>query len=63
MITDRIKEILAQCTYDVLGVKQIDQAKFADLMVKDCQQTLINNGYDDAAQCLNDVYFGLSDAP
>lgn len=32
---------------------------FAQLMVRDCIQTLINNGYDDAAQCLQDIHFGI----
>ena len=32
---------------------------FAELMVRDCIQTLINNGYDDAAQCLQDIHFGI----
>lgn len=33
----------------------------ADMLIKDCIQTLINNGYDDAAKCLHDVNFGLDD--
>ena len=32
---------------------------FAELMVRDCIRTLINNGYDDAAQCLQDIHFGI----
>jgi len=36
---------------------------FADLMIRDCVQTLVNNGYTDAAQCLHDVHFGINDAP
>jgi len=27
--------------------------------IRDCIQTLRSNGYDDAAQCLQDIYFGL----
>ena len=34
---------------------------FADIMVQDCIQTLRGNGYDDAAQCLHDVHFGITD--
>jgi hypothetical protein len=30
-----------------------------EMLIKDCIQTLINNGYDDAAQCLHDVNFGM----
>ena len=28
-------------------------------IIRDCIQTLRSNGYDDAAQCLQDIYFGL----
>lgn len=34
---------------------------FADIMVQDCIRTLRGNGYDDAAQCLHDVNFGIDD--
>ena len=34
---------------------------FAELIVKDCIRTLRGNGYDDAAQCLHDVHFGITD--
>ena len=33
--------------------------KFAELIVKDCIRTLHSNGYDDAAQCLQDTHFGI----
>lgn len=36
-------------------------AKFGELVTQDCIQSLINNGYDDAAQCLHDVHFGMDD--
>jgi hypothetical protein len=53
-----IKELMAQATYDVLGVKQIDQQLFAELIVKECMSNLHLNGYDDA---LNQVkeHFGV----
>ena len=35
------------------------ESKFAELMVQDCIRTLRSNGYDDAAKCLQDVYFGI----
>ena len=49
---------MAQATYDVLGVKQIDQQLFAELIVKECMSNLHLNGYDDA---LNQVkeHFGV----
>lgn len=57
-MNDRIKELMAQATYDVLGVKQIDQQLFAELIVKECMSNLHLNGYDDA---LNQVkeHFGV----
>jgi len=36
-----------------------DIEKFAQLNISDCIQTLINNGYDDAAKCLQDIHFGI----
>jgi hypothetical protein len=33
--------------------------KFAKSIIKDNLQTLRSNGYDDAAQCLQDINFGL----
>lgn len=35
-MNERFKELMEQSTYDVLGVKQIDQQQFAELIVKDC---------------------------
>ena len=35
--------------------------KFARLIVQDNIQTLRGNGYDDAAQCLQDIHFGIED--
>ena len=57
-MNQRIKELMAQATYDVLGVKQIDQNLFAELIVKECISNLHLNGYDDA---LNQVkeHFGV----
>jgi len=33
--------------------------KFAELIVRNNIQTLRSNGYDDAAQCLKDIHFGM----
>ena len=54
------KELMAQATYDVLGVKQIDQQLFAELIVKECMSNLHLNGYDDT---LNQVkeHFGVEE--
>jgi hypothetical protein len=35
--------------------------KFAELIVQDNIRTLRSNGYDDAAQCLQDIHFGIKD--
>ena len=42
---------------------EVYNEKFAELVIQDSIQTLRNNGYDDAAQCLHDVHFGIADAP
>jgi hypothetical protein len=48
-------------TWTKLDYDQIQEllACHAELVIKECMQTLINNGYDDAAKCLQDVHFGL----
>ena len=35
--------------------------KFNELTILDCIRTLRSNGYDDAAQCLHDIHFGIDD--
>jgi hypothetical protein len=35
-MNNRIEELLKQSTYDVLGVKQIDQKQFAKLLISEC---------------------------
>jgi len=41
-----------------LGAESCDAAynKFAELLIEDCVQTLVNHGYTDAAQCLESEY-------
>jgi len=34
----------------------LDRNKFAQLIIEDCVQVLINNGYTDAASCLDQEY-------
>ena len=57
-MNERIRELLKQSTYDVLGVKQVDQQRFAELIVEECMSNLHLNGYDDA---MNQVkqHFGV----
>lgn len=59
-MNDIIKEIMKQATYDVLGVKQIDQQLFAELIIQECVSNLHLNGYDDA---MNQVkqHFGVKE--
>ena len=35
-MTEQILELLKKATYDVLGVEQVDQQLFAELIVKEC---------------------------
>jgi hypothetical protein len=41
--------------------KTFSPEKFAELIVQDNIRTLRSNGYDDAAQCLQDIHFGIED--
>jgi len=36
ILNSHIKKLLEQSTYDILGVKQVDQNKFAQLIVQEC---------------------------
>lgn len=36
MMNERIKELLSKSTYEVMGVKQVDQKQFAELIVREC---------------------------
>jgi hypothetical protein len=44
MMNEHIEELLKQSTYDVLGVKQVDQKKFAELIIRECIQAVDNAG-------------------
>ena len=35
-MNEQIRKLLAKATYDVLGVKQVDQKQFAELIVREC---------------------------
>ena len=60
-MNQRILELMKQADYAAPEIAKRAQA-LVDLIIKDCMQTLVNNGYDDAAQCLHDVNFGMDDA-
>lgn len=60
-MNERIKQLMLEAGYaapELAGRANI----FTDLLIKDCIQTLINNGYDDAAKCLHDVHYGMDDS-
>ena len=59
-MNERILELLKQATYDVLGVKQVDQQLFAELIVEECMSNLHLNGYDDAINQIKQ-HFGVSE--
>ena len=62
-MNQRIKQLLKESTesrwYCGQEHDEVDQEKFAELIVKDCIRTLHSNGYDDAAKCLQDIHFGI----
>jgi hypothetical protein len=71
-MNERIKELAEQADvfeyktyYDPTFSKSVindDKVKkFAELIVRDNIRTLRSNGYDDAAQCLQDIHFGIED--
>ena len=35
-MNEQIRKLLDKATYDVLGVKQVDQKQFAELIVREC---------------------------
>ena len=60
---DRALDQAVPGTWTQLSHEQMTElaSVFADIMVQDCIRTLRGNGYDDAAQCLHDVHFGIDD--
>ena len=59
-MNQHILELMKQADYAAPEIAKRAQV-LADLIIQDNIQTLRNNGYDDAAQCLQDVHFGLDD--
>jgi hypothetical protein len=65
-MNERIQQLADQCTVQEFsdctgGFETFDKEKFARLIVRNNIQTLRGNGYDDAAQCLQDIHFGIED--
>lgn len=59
-MNQHILELMKEADYPAPEMAKRAQV-LADLIIKDCMQTLVNNGYDDAAKCLHDVHFGMDD--
>jgi hypothetical protein len=59
-MNERILDLMKQADYAAPEIAKRAQS-LAEMLIKDCIQTLINNGYDDAAKCLHDVNFGMDD--
>ena len=56
-MNDQIKKLMAQATYDVLGVKQIDQQLFAELIIKECANIALREDHD-PYECIK-RHFGI----
>ena len=61
VINERIKQLMKEADYPAPEIAKRAQV-LAESIIKDNIQTLRNNGYDDAAQCLHDVHFGMDDS-
>jgi hypothetical protein len=59
-MNDQLRELMLEAGYAAPEIAKRAQV-LADMLIKDCIQTLRNNGYDDAADCLTDVHFGMDD--
>jgi hypothetical protein len=59
-MNERLKRIATEAMIQMVSEPRLEQ--FDKLIIQDCIRTLRSNGYDDAAQCLQDVHFGMEDA-
>ena len=66
-MNNRISELKSKCVvreqrgtnaFDSYMIDRFDSERFAELIVQDCVQTLVNHGYTDAANALNQDHFG-----
>ena len=69
-MNERIKELAIEAFFDedtnvvsdkIYTFNEEKMQKFALLIVQGNIQTLRGNGYDDAAQVLQDIHFGIED--
>ena len=58
---DRFNHLAAQTRFNIYNspIWREQGQLFSRAVIQDCVQTLRSNGYDDAAQCLQDIHFGL----
>lgn len=59
-MNQRIRQLMLEANYAAPEIASRAQL-LSQLVIEDCIQTLRNNGYDDAAECLHDVHFGMDD--
>lgn len=57
-MNERLKQLASECHGPY---SNFDHKKFNELIIQDCIRTLHSNGYDDAAQCLQEIHFGIDD--
>lgn len=57
-MNERIRELMKEADYAAPELAKRAHV-LVDLIVEDNIRILRNNGYDDAAQCLHDVHFGI----
>ena len=56
-MNEHLKQIAIEAKIQMVSEPRLTE--FNELIIKDCIRTLRNNGYDDAAECLHDVHFGM----
>ena len=59
-MNQRLKELMLSAGYaapELAGRAQV----VSKLIVEECIQNLVSNGYDDAALCLREIHFGVEE--
>ena len=59
-MNEKIKELMKQADYPAPELAKRAQL-LSKLIVEECIQNLVNNGYDDAANCLSKIHFGVEE--
>ena len=60
-MNEQYQKLLKESTYDVLGVKQVDQKQFAELIVRECLRLCDQVDLAGADDCIDNIkdYFGI----